>query len=66
MNHPIPPLSAEHREAILALGPNATQADVRRIAREFNERRDREFPGWREAYNRDVEEWANKQGASTW
>jgi len=62
--HPKPPLSQELGQAIIELGPTATQAHVNAVIAEFRKRRDEEFPGWQETYDEAVKAWANQNGCS--
>jgi len=58
MDHPTYPLQHEQRAAIIMAGAHrGNQAEIDRIRMEFAKRRDAEFPGWRETYNREVEAW---------
>lgn len=64
--HPTYPFQKEQRAAVLrAIQEGATDASIRAIKRHWDQRRDEEYPGWLEQYNRDVEAWANQQGASS-
>lgn len=55
MKHPEYPLQHEQRAAIIM--DARTAEDVVRIQREFAIRREREYPGWRDYYEADIEEW---------
>lgn len=55
MNHPEYPLMHEQRAEIIMC--DQTAEAVLKIQRHFAKRRDAEFPGWREQYERDVRAW---------
>lgn len=64
IDYPRIPLAQEQHAALLSLGSYADNSEVNRIRREFAQRRDAEFPGWREKYDREFKEWTNRKGAS--
>lgn len=58
--HPRVPLHAEQTKAMLEC---LTPDEVRAVRKKFNERRDAEFPGWRQEYDEAFDKWSLANGA---
>lgn len=58
--HPTYPLQHEQRAEIIAAGTH-DPAEVAAIAARYATRRNREFPDWRQTYEREVRAWLKAQ-----
>jgi len=66
MNHPTFPLQREEIDAVAELPRiNGTINDLSKelaaIKERFNKLRDEQFPGWREKYESEFQQWRDKQ-----
>lgn len=59
MTHPSPPLSLEERVELVT--SSSDPITIFRIQKHFAQRRDAEFPGWRETYEREIQQWLSWQ-----
>lgn len=57
--HPTYPLQHEQRAEIIMDGK--TTEDVERIQKHFAIRRDSEFPGWQDWYEKEIATWLESQ-----
>lgn len=64
MNHQTFPLQQEERRAIEKAILAHKESGVDEIRRHFARRRNDEFPGWQEKYERDVLHWIKLQSST--
>jgi len=64
MTHPTYPNRERTTDAIAkALGEGKSMSEIQELIAQHNDERDRQFPGWRERYSRQMHEWLQAQRA---